>query len=242
MKTPGWWRVCGATLFVMGSLGPLVAGHAQTPAAEKPTVDPSRIEATLFPVEFDGACGPPVHPGMLAGVMTSSAPKTAWKLTLTGAPPLVSHEAVRYSAVGTSGETSLPAARIFAEVGPGGELSFKNDRGRNVVLQVDVKTVCWDIDQAKALEVSRKGRHPRALFAMLRSEDLTADVNPKGELGSQKSFAVSLDLTLVHTTSGEVLGSFSEETRVMDLSARGAVRRAAKTLATKGLAALSVGT
>jgi hypothetical protein len=226
----------------MGVLGLSLVGGAQTPAAEKPSADPARIEAALFPVEFDRTCGPPVYPGMLAAIVTSSSAKTAWKLKLAGSPPLVSHEAVQYSAVGTSGETSLPTARIFAEVGPGGQLSFKNDRGRNVVLQVDVKTVCWDIDQVKAIEAARKGRSTRALLAVLRSEDLTADVNPKGEFGSQKSFAVNLDLTLVNTASGEVLGSFSEETRVMDLSASGAIRRAAKALVTKGLTALSAGT
>lgn len=242
MRTQRWWRARNAFFVLAGVLTLPLAAGAANPTAEKPAVVPSKIEATLFTVEFNRTCGHPIYPGMLGGIVTSSAPKASWRLKTTGPPPLVSHEAVQYSAVGTSGETSLPTARILAEIGPGGELSYKSDRGRNVVLQVDVKTVCWDIDQAKAMATAKKGRSSRALFAVLRSEDLTADVNPKGEFGSQKSFAVSLELTLVDTDSGEVVGSFSDETRVMDLSASGAVRRAAKSLVTKGLKTLSSGT
>ena len=237
-------RVCRGciTLFVLaGSLAlPLPAG-AEKAASEKPATAGPRIEATLFTVEFSKTCGPPIFPGMLAGIVTSSAPKASWRLRTGGPPPLVSREAVQYSAVGTSGETSLPTARIFAEIGPGGELSYKSDRGRNVVLQVDVKTVCWDVDQDKAMAAARKGGSGRVLFAVLRSEDITADVNPKGQYGSQKSFNVSLELTLLDSGSGEVLGSYSDETRVMDVSGSGAVRRGAKILVTKGLKSLSTG-
>ena len=239
----------GVAWFVAAGLvvTPRMTG-AQTPAAEKPPAPAaapapaSRSEATLFTVEFNAPCGPPVYPGMLAGVVTSSGPKAGWHFKTGGPPPLVSREAVVQSAVSTSGETSLPAARIFAQIGPGGAMSFQNDQGQSVVLQVDVKSVCWDIDQDKAMELARKGGSGRVLLAVLRSEDLTAQVNPKGELGNQKSFAVSLDLTLVDSGSGDLVGSFSDEVRVMDVSASGALRRGAKSLVTKGLKALSTGT
>ena len=66
---------------------------AQTPpapAAHTPAPTPApatRREAMLFTVEFGAPCGPPVYPGMLAGVVTSSGPKAGWHFK-TGGPPL----------------------------------------------------------------------------------------------------------------------------------------------------------
>jgi hypothetical protein len=226
------WVVTAAT-FV-----PCAARAADSPH-EKPVAPATRIDAMLFCVEFDRTCGSPIYPGTLGGIIPSSAPKATWRLRTGGPPPLVSHEAVQYSSVGTSGETSLPAARIFAEVGPGGELSYKSDRGKNVVLQVDVKTVCWDIDQAQAMALAKKAGAARVLVAVLRSEDLTGQVNADGRYGGQKSFAVNLELSLIDPATGEVVKSFSDETRVMSLSATGAIRRAARFLVNKGLTSLS---
>jgi hypothetical protein len=229
-----------APFAVAGALLLSFPARAADPPREKSAAPAApRIAAMLYCVEFDKTCGPPIYPGTLGGIVTSSPAKAKWRFRTGGPAPLVSHEAVQYSAVGTSGETSLPTARVFAEIGPGGELSYKSDRGKNVVLQVDVKTVCWDIDQTQAMTMAKKAGSERVLVAVLRSEDLTSQVNPSGEYGSQKSFAVNLELTLIDPGSGEVIGSFSDETRVMGLSATGAVRRAARTLVAKGLNSLS---
>ena len=240
-----WLVMAGAwvTPRMTGAEGP-AAQTPPAPAAHTPAPTPApatRREAMLFTVEFGAPCGPPVYPGMLAGVVTSSGPKAGWHFKTGGPPPLVSREAVEHSAVSTSGETSQPAARIFAQIGQGGAMSFQNDQGRNVVLQVDVKCVCWDLDQDKALEHARAGGSGRVLTAVLRSEDLTAQVNPNGEFANQKSFNISLDMTLLDSASGDIVSSFSDETRVMDVSVSGAQRRGAKSLVTKGLKALSTG-
>ena len=174
----------------------------------------------------------------LGAIVTSAAPK-GWALTVVGPPPLVSREAVLYSIVGTSGETSLPAARIRAEVRKGGELTFKTDDGKSVVLQADVKQVCWEVDQAKAVDLTKSAGPRQMLLAVLHREDMTADANPGGELGHQKSIRVSLEMTLVDASSGAVLGSFSDEARQMDLSVAGATRRAARSLVASGFKSLT---
>ena len=48
-------------------------------------------------------------------------------------------------------------------------------------------------------------------------------------------------MTLLDSASGDIVSSFSDETRVMDVSVSGAQRRGAKSLVTKGLKALSTG-
>ena len=224
-----------STLIALLAL-PWVA-HAAAPAREQNKSEPTRKQVAVYAVEFDGDCGPPVYRSSLGSIVTSSAPKD-WVRAVAGSPPLVSREAVVYSVVGTSGETSLPAARVFAEVRRGG-LSFTSDKGQNVVLQADVKSVCWDIDQAKAVDLARAAGSRQALLAVVRSEDLTAQANPGGELGHQRSVRVSLDMTLVDTGSGAVIGSFSEEARQMDSSAAAATRRAAKSLVAAGFRSLT---
>ena len=209
--------------------------HAVGPPGERSKSETARHHVAVYAVEFEGNCGPPIYPSSLAPIITSSAPKN-WVLTAVGPPPLVSSEAVLYSVVGSSGETSLPAARVFAEVRKGGELSFKSDNGKNVVLQADVKKVCWEVDQARAVDITEAAE---ALLVVLRLEDMTAEANPGGELGRQKSISVSLDMTLVDTNSRTVLGSFSDEARQMDLSVTAATRRAAKSLVARGLKSLT---
>ena len=212
--------------------------HATGPPRERGKAEPARNRVAVYAVEFSGDCGAPIYPGSLGSIVKSAAPKD-WVLAVTGPPPLVSREAVIYSVVGTSGETSLPAARIFAEVRRGGGLSFTSDRGKNVVLQADVKSVCWDVDQTKTVDLAKEAGSRQALLAVLRSEDMTAEVNPGGELAHQKSIRASLDMTWVDTSSGAVLGSFSDEARQMDLSAAAATRRAAKALLAKGFKSLT---
>jgi len=210
------------------------AEHKVEPAR----VQPARDQVAVYAIEFEGSCGPPKFPGKLGAIVATSAPRD-WILRVGGPPPLVSREAVVYSVVGTSGAMSLPAARIFAEVASGGALSFTSDKGQHVVLQADVKSVCWDVDQERAVEIARARGSGRAVFAVLHSEDLTADVNPGGELGHQKSVHVTLDMTLLDTSSGTVLGSFTDEARQMDVSTVAAVRRGARALVAKGFKSLT---
>jgi hypothetical protein len=228
---------------LMGLLAMPAAVHAKGPSSAASKAEPARVSTaanavSVYAVEFQGDCGPPIFPGKLGAIVNAAAPRD-WVLRASGSPPLVSREAVVYSSVGTSGTTSLPPARIFAEVASGGELSFKSDKGANVVLQVDVKSVCWDVDQERAVELAKARGSARALIAVLRWEDMTADANPGGELGHQKSVHVSLDMTLVESGTGAVLGNFSDESRQMDLSAVAAVRRGAKALAAKGFKSLT---
>lgn len=195
-------------------------------------------KAMIFSVEFDGTCGPPVLPGRHASVLNAAVLKGT-AMMAGGVAPLVSHERIIYSVVGTSGTTSLPSAKVFAEVAGGGELSFKSDKGQNVVLQADMKTVCWDVDQRKVLDLAKAGGADRAIIAVLRADDLTAEVNPAGELGQQKSAMVSLEVVMLDANNGVVLGAFSDDVRQMDLSINAAVRRGAKLLLGQAMKSMS---
>jgi hypothetical protein len=254
-------RVC----LTLGLIILVVAAGATRGAADKGTAFSGRHEAMLFAAEFRGVCGPPIYPSFLSSMFTQAsakdkllitvvhqgethqvdlstvAPRDTLVFRLGANPPLVSREAVTYSLVSTSGLTSLPTARIFAEVGSGGELSYKSDKGQNVVLQTDVKSVCWDLDQARAIALAKEAGAPYAILAVLQSEDLTQEVNPSGQMGSQKSAAVRLSLTLVSTRNGAIVGSCSEERRQMDLSLEGAIRAGAKSLAAKCVKSLQEG-
>jgi hypothetical protein len=225
-------RNCRGCILFVGLIGLLVLPGMGQAAG--------RNLIAAYAAEFTETCGPPVYPGSLGAVLQSAAPKN-WTLKASGPPPLVSREAVLYSMVGTSGLTSLPAARIFAEVQGGSELSFKSDKGQNVVLQADVKSVCWDIDQAKAIETAKAGGAAQTLFAVMRTEDMTADVNPRGQMGKQKSVRVSIDMTLVDSETGAVVASFSDEASQMDLSVNTAARRAARSLVAKGFKSMTSG-
>ena len=216
--------------------GPSVSASA---VASERVSQAHELPATMvFSVEFNGECGPPVLPGKLSSLLLAT-PHEGMSLVSGGGAPLVSRENVIYSVLGTSGETSLPAAKIFAEVQGGGELTFKSDKGKHVVIQADLKSVCWDVDQAGALKLAKASRVPRVMIAVLRSEDVTADVNPDGGLGHQKSVVVALDLLVLEVESGRAIGAFSDESRQMDLSVASAVRRGVKALLPRAFADLS---
>lgn len=232
IPSPYWQR--GLIRILVGLVAFFPWGPSRTQAAPTKTAP----KAMVFSVEFDGTCGPPVLPGRHSTILNSTAPQ-GMVLVAGGVAPLVSHERVIYSMVGTSGTTSLPAAKIFAEVAGGGELSFKSDKGQNVVLQADMKTVCWDVDQRKVLDLAKSGGADRAIIAILRADDLTAEVNPGGELGQQKSALVSLEVVMLDARNGMVLGAFSDDVRQMDLSMNAAVRKGAKLLLGQAMKSIS---
>jgi len=230
-------RICG-TLVVVA----LVIGGMVFPAlGEKPeTAKGGTAEGTakaptgmLYCVEFRGPCGPPVMPSFLAEKVHVAFLKEGMEMSVTGEPPLVSRGDLKYSAVATQGETDLRTGRIFAEVGPGSELTFKNKEGKSVVLQVDVSEVCWDLDRAAAVAKAEEAKADRLFLGRFQMEDLTSDVNVNEELGKQKSVRVSLDLVGISLVNGQEIGAFSEERRQMDVSREGAIGKAAKYLAEK---------
>lgn len=190
----------------------------------------------LFCVEFRGPCGPPAMPSFLGEKVAAALLKQGVQVAMGGGPPLVSRGDLKYSLVATQGETDLRMGRIFAEVGAGSELMFKNKDGKSVVLQIDVSQVCWDLDRRAALERAKDAEAGYAILAFFQVEDMTQDVNPGGEFGKQKSVRVNLDAVRVSVDSGQEVAAFSEERRQMDLSSEGAVAKAVKLLAEKAAA------
>lgn len=191
-------------------------------------------KAMLFSVEFRGHCGPPQFPSFTGNAIAAVLSE---KMTVIqgGDSPLISREALEYSLIGTSGETSLYTGRVLAEVGPGSELNFKTDKGKSVVLQIDVKSICWNVDQKEAMAKAEQAEATHLLLATVHVMDLTGEINPGGALGSQKSVRVQLDITKIDVKTGSITGAFSDEKRQMDISIDGAVNRAVKYLAKKGL-------
>jgi len=192
----------------------------------------------LFCVEFRGPCGPPAMPSFLGEKVAAALLKEGIQVVMGGQPPLVSRGDLKYSLVATQGETDLRGGRIFAEVGPGSELTFKNKEGKSVVLEIEVSQVCWDLDRREALARAREAKADRVILAFFQVEDMTQDVNPNGEFGKQKSVRVNLDLVRVSVAGGQEVTAFSEERRQMDISTEGAVAKAVKYLADKAAAQL----
>jgi hypothetical protein len=226
---------CAAAVIALVAVLGAVPAMAESPAGAGGSGQDSRKAPTeaFYCVEFRGPCGPPMMPSFLCEKVAAALLKEGLQVSVSGQPPLVSRGDLKYSLVATQGETDLRTGRIFAEVGPGSELSFKNKEGKSAVLQVDVSQICWDLDQAAAIAAAKEARADYAILGRLQVEDLTSDVNPDGKLGRQKSARVSLDLARVDLRDGKQVSVFSEERRQMDISYEGAAAKAAKYLAEK---------
>jgi len=222
-------------MFVLVAVGLALPAFSQKPegADVGSAKAPKTPAEALYCVEFRGPCGPAVMPGFLGEKILSAFVKEGMHVSLAGDAPLVSREDLKYSLVATQRETDLRAGRIYAEVGPGSELTFKNKDGKSVVLQIDITQACWDLDRSAAIAKAKESKADYVFLARFQVEDLTADVNTNEKLGKQKSFRVNLDVVGVSTSSGQVVASFSEERRQMDVSREGAISKAAKHLAEK---------
>jgi len=78
---------------------------------------------------------------------------------------------------------------------------------------------------------AKLAKSDHALLARFQVDDLTADANPRGELGRQKSVRVNLELVVAEASTGKILTAFSEECRQMDISLEGAISKGAVYLA-----------
>ena len=230
------WHLAGQVVSVALILTIVIPAFGQDkqatmdPEAGKRPVSPT---ALLYCVEFRGPCGPPVMPSFLGEKILYALAKEGAQIILRGQPPLVSREQLKYSVVATQAETELRRGIIYAEVGPGSELSFKNAEGKSVVLQIDVTEVCWDMDTGAAIAAAKKAGVDHALLARFQVEDLTKEINPNGEFGKQKSARVNLDLVAVEASTGVVVKAFSQDARQMDISTEGAIAKATRYLAEK---------
>lgn len=195
---------------------------------------------SLYSVEFREKCGPPWLQSTLGTKLLVALRKAGITIKLGGTPPLVSQENLEYSLVATQGETDLRTGRIFAEVGPGSELTFKNTEGKAVVLQIDITKVCWDVDFDGILEEAEMAGSDHAIVVAFSVEDLTSDVNIGGSLGKQKSFRVNADMFVLSASTGNVIDAFSGEKRTMDVSAEAAISASAEYLSTKIVEALEI--
>lgn len=196
--------------------------------------------STLYSVEFREKCGPPWSQSTLGSKLLVALRKAGITIKLGGTPPLVSQENLEYSIIATQGETDLRTGRVFAQVGPGSELNFKNTEGKAVVLQIDVTRVCWDVDFDGTSKDAKGAGSDHAIVVVFSVEDLTSDVNLQGSLGKQKSFRVNADMYVLSTSTGRVVDAFSGEKRTMDVSSEGAISASAEYLATKIVEALAV--
>jgi hypothetical protein len=230
------WHLIGHAISVALILAIVIPAFGQDKqAAMDPETkeQPAAPTAVLYCVEFRGECGPPVMPSFLGEKILYSLAKGGIQVILKGHPPLVSREQLKYSMVATQAETALRRGIIYAEVGPGSELTFKNAEGKSIVLQIDVTEVCWDLDTGAAIAAAEKAGVDHALLARFQVEDLTKEINPNGEFGKQKSARVNLDLVAVDASTGVVVKAFSEDARQMDISTEGAIAKATRYLAEK---------
>jgi hypothetical protein len=217
-------------LLIAGAAIPAACQKGEDAAGAAGAEEGVKLAGLLYCVEFRGPCGPPVMPSFLASKIVTAFDKRGMKVTFGGQPPLISREDLKYSMVVAQGETDLRTGRIYADVGPGSELTVKNAKGTSVVLQVDISQVCWDLDRTAAVAGAKLAKSDHALLARFQVDDLTSDANPHGELGRQKSVRVNLELIVTEVSTGEVVAAFSEECRQMDLSLEGAIAKGAKYL------------
>jgi hypothetical protein len=227
-----YFAVAVAALLVILAGAPALADAPKGAEGEAQSAEKLPAEI-LYCVEFRGPCGPPAMPSFLCDKVAAALLKEGFQVSVPGQPPLVSREDLKHSLVATQGETELRTGRIYAEVGPGSELSFKNKDGKSVVLQIDVSQVCWDLDRAAGIARAKEAKADYVILGRFQVEDLTADANVDAELGKQKSVRVSLDLVRVAVKDGRQVGAVSEERRQMDLSRDGAAAKAAGYLAEK---------
>jgi len=233
LSSKAFLRLVIAASLVVGLLVPAYCLSADATKSGPVKAAPGSSSWILYSLEFRRPCGPPVMPSFLGEKILSAFLKEGIQISLGGPPSLMSRENLKYSLVATQGATDLRTGRIYAEVGPGSELSFKNTEGKAVVLQIDVNEVCWDVDRSATLAMAKESKADRVLLARFQVEDLTSDANVQEKLGKQKSFRVDLDLVAMNVSNGRVVGAFSEERRQMDISREGAVSKAAKYLAGK---------
>jgi hypothetical protein len=187
----------------------------------------------LYSVEFREMCRPPRLQSTLGAKVLVALKTAGLAVKFGGNTPLVSQDNLEYSLVATQGDTDLRTGRIFAEVGPGSELSFKNTEGKAVVLQIDVTKVCWNVDFDAIIEKVREIGADHAFITRFDVQDLTSEVNPTGSIGKQRSFRVEVQFYVVNVVSGLIVDVFSSEKRTMDVSSEGAVSSAAEYLAAK---------
>jgi len=233
-------RLCVSVIIAVAlSMTMVSALFGQNSEDKNRTRDVAVIKSgSLFSLEFREKCAPPWLQSTLGTKLLVALRKAGITLKLGGTPPLVSQENLEYSLVATQGETDLRTGRIFAEVGPGSELNFKNTEGKAVVLQIDITKICWDIDIEGILSEAKKAGSDHAIVVTFGVEELTSDVNISGSLGKQKSFRVNADLYILSTATGKVVDAFSGEKRTMDVSAEAAISTSAEYLSTKIVEAL----
>ena len=112
-------------------------------------------KSLLYAIEFRGSCGHPEIPSKSGHEVMRAATNAGMNVLLETSTPLVSKEMLEYSIVGTSGEMSSHTGRVFAEVGPGSELNFRTDKGQSVVIELEIKSISWDIDEAAAYQAAK---------------------------------------------------------------------------------------
>lgn len=234
--------ITAVSLLVVAAAAPALCQKDEGTAEAGESGAVSKLAGVLYCVEFRGPCGPPVMPSFLANKIISAFNSRGISVIMGSNTPLMSRQDLKYSLVAAQGETDLRTGRIYAEVGAGSELNLKTEKGTSVVLQVDISQVCWDLDRAAAIADAKSAKSDYAILAQFQVDDLTEEVNPRGELGHQKSVRVSLDLVVVDATTGAVVTAFSEECRKMDLSLESAISNGAKYLAAQAAEYVEIAT
>jgi hypothetical protein len=187
----------------------------------------------LYSAEFRGECEPPKFQSTLGSKVMVAFRNAGLNVKLGGSPQLISQENLEYSLMTTQGETDLRTGKIFAEVGPGSELNFKNTEGKAVVLQIDVTKICWDIDLDAIISNAKKKKADHVFLVKFNVQDLTSEINKNGSLGNQKSLSVNVEFYLINTQTSQVVDAYSGEKRTMDVSTEGAVNSSAEYLASQ---------
>ena len=212
----------------------LSAVAADTDASSNQTTQVSGLtisSGVLYSVEFRKTCGPPHFPSSIGQAFITTLINNGVSCINGGTTLLKSVEHLEYSTVATQAETSLRRGFLFAEVGAGSELTFKSDKEQEVVVQIDVSQICWDIDYPGTLKQVDSKKSPYVFLVNGRVDDLTSDVNPSGRLGKQKSTNVYVSVLVMDAKDGRTVRAFSKDARAMDLNFESAVSTAVARLA-----------